>query len=157
MEKKRALNLGCGKRPRGRGHIPPGYEIVCHDKDKRFKHVDVAWDLNEYPWPWEDEEFDRILAFDVIEHLWDPVAFMDECWRLIKPTGVLVIHTNNVEYIEQAWRDPTHKRVYCHDSFDFFDPKTHWGAEYLLSDRTWEVLNRRKDGMELAFCLKKRP
>ena len=156
MELKRALNLGAGKRPRARGHIPEfGYEIVCHDK-RLYPNIDVAWDLDQCPWPWEDEEFDRIVAFDVIEHLWDTVAFMDECWRIVKPAGVLIIHTNNVEYPEQAWRDPTHKRVYCYDSFDFFDPETRWGAEYLLSDKAWEVKDRRRDGQELLFCLKRR-
>ena len=37
------LELGCGVSP------TPGY--VHHDRIKHAKHVDVAWDLRDYPWP----------------------------------------------------------------------------------------------------------
>lgn len=151
-----ALNLGCGKRPDGRGFIPKGLDIINHDRDHRFGWIDVAHDLNDHPWPWSDEEFNFVLAFDVIEHLWEPVEFMDECWRILKPGKAMIVHTNNVEFPEQAWRDPTHKRVYSIDSFDFFDPETQRGDEYLLSGRTWKVKQKIRTGFELMFILKKR-
>jgi len=151
-----ALNLGCGKRPDGRGQIPFGMDIVNHDQTFRYEHVDVAWDLRDHPWPWPDEMFDYVLAYDVIEHLIDTIAFVDECWRILKVGKVLVIHTNNVEFLEQAWRSPSHKKVFTIDTFDFFDPQTKWGSEYPESDYPWELKHKVREGLELKFCLKKR-
>jgi len=151
-----ALNLGCGRRPDGRGYIPISLDIINHDRDHRFKWIDVAHDLDDFPWPWEDEEFNFILAHDVIEHVCRPVRFMDECWRILKPGKAMIVHTNNIEYPIQAWRDMTHKRPYTIDSFDFLDPETEWGAEYLLSEKTWEVKQKVRDGLELLFVLRKR-
>jgi len=37
--------------------------------------------------------FDVITAFDLIEHLPDPRAFIRQCWALLAPAGVLVIST----------------------------------------------------------------
>lgn len=41
----------------------------------------------------EDEAFDCITMFDVIEHLADPRADLLEIWRVMKPGGVLVVVT----------------------------------------------------------------
>ena len=52
------LNIGCGK--------VPIEGAVNHDGKKYFDHVDVTHDLDEYPWPWEDEEFDEVQAIAVL-------------------------------------------------------------------------------------------
>ena len=119
--------------------------------------MNVAWNLNQFPWPWEDEAFDFVLAFDIIEHIWDTIGFMDECWRILKVGKVLVVHTNNIEFLEQAWRSPSHVKPFTIDTFDFFDWGTKWGREYPESDYPWELKYKGRDGQELKFCLKKRP
>lgn len=45
--------------------------------------------------PFKDESFDRILMFDVVEHLhpWELEKTYREAWRILKPEGQLVIHT----------------------------------------------------------------
>ena len=43
---------------------------------------DVVHDLDFRPWPFEDGAFDEVLAYDVIEHLDDVVATMDEIHRI---------------------------------------------------------------------------
>jgi 2-polyprenyl-3-methyl-5-hydroxy-6-metoxy-1,4-benzoquinol methylase len=35
--------------------------------------------------------FDLVLASEVIEHLWDPQVFFEEAYRILKPTGHLMI------------------------------------------------------------------
>ena len=154
---KVALNLACGKRPDGRGMIPKDCHIVNHERKHWYGYVDVAWDLRDRPWPWSDETFDFVLAYDIIEHLVDTVEFMDQCWRILKPGKAIVIHTNNVEHIEQAWRSPSHKRVFTIDTFDFFDPETQWGIDYPESEFKWELKGKVREGLELKFCLTKRP
>src|SRR6266542_6718465 len=78
------LNLGCG--------VDTIAGWLNHDRWKR-PGVDVAWDLRERPWPFDAESCERILARGVLEHLPNVIGFMDECWRLLKPGGVLVIQS----------------------------------------------------------------
>lgn len=42
-----------------------------------------------------DEAFDVITAFELIEHLNDPLLLLNECHRILKPEGVLIINTPN--------------------------------------------------------------
>lgn len=42
-----------------------------------------------------DEAFDVITAFELIEHLNNPLLLLRECHRILKPEGVLIINTPN--------------------------------------------------------------
>jgi len=42
--------------------------------------------------------FDTIIALELIEHLWNVDNFLKECRRLLKKGGVLIISTPNVKY-----------------------------------------------------------
>jgi hypothetical protein len=77
------VNLGYGT------NRLPGWDN--HDAD-----VDISKSL-----PWPDNHADFILAEHVVEHvsLRDAVAFFKECWRVLKPTGVLRITVPSVERI----------------------------------------------------------
>lgn len=50
-------------------------------------------DAKKLPFP--DHYFDRVLLFDVVEHLypWELQAALLEVWRILKPNGRLVVHT----------------------------------------------------------------
>jgi ubiquinone/menaquinone biosynthesis C-methylase UbiE len=45
-----------------------------------------------------DNEFDTVCFFEVIEHMDDPVGALKEIYRVLKPGGELVLATNNVYY-----------------------------------------------------------
>lgn len=49
--------------------------------------------------PFKDNTFDVIYAAELIEHLYDPDFFLEECNRVLKKGGVVVISTPNL----QAW------------------------------------------------------
>jgi len=103
------LELGCGVRPTA--------GAIHHDRIAHSAHVDVAHDLNQLPWPWANEAFDEVLAFDVLEHLMLDVAdWLNEAWRILRPGGRLRLRLpafdNPVSY-----RDPTHKRVFHDETF----------------------------------------
>lgn len=53
--------------------------------------------------PFKDGSFDRILMFDIVEHLypWELQKTYKEAWRLLKPGGKLIIHTTpNIWYYQ---------------------------------------------------------
>jgi 2-polyprenyl-3-methyl-5-hydroxy-6-metoxy-1,4-benzoquinol methylase len=43
------------------------------------------------------ESFDMLTFWDVVEHLSDPRATLEEAWRILKPGGWVIIQTMNVE------------------------------------------------------------
>ena len=61
-------------------------------KIKVIKH-----DLNEFPYPFDDNTFDVVISNQVIEHLIYPVRFLKEVYRMPKPGGYTVISTKNLQ------------------------------------------------------------
>jgi SAM-dependent methyltransferase len=45
--------------------------------------------------PFADASFDAVAMLDVLEHMYDPVAAVTQCARLLKPGGVLVVKSPN--------------------------------------------------------------
>ncbi len=64
-------------------------ELVAADRVVRASFPDEA--------PFPDEHFDVITAWAVFEHLHDPRRAFDECRRLLKPGGSLVVQVPNVK------------------------------------------------------------
>ncbi len=52
-------------------------------------------DLNE-ALPFDDERFDVVVSNQVLEHLGDTDAFVSEVSRLLEPTGLAVVSTENL-------------------------------------------------------------
>jgi len=131
------LNLGAGNR------IIEG--AINHDLQRYRPEIDVAWDLNELPWPWEDESFDKILAIAVLEHLrLNLVESMNECWRLLRPGGVLYAKLPHWQ-ADGSYIDPTHYWRFSVKSLDVFDPETEYGQRYsFYTGRKWRFIKRPK-------------
>ena len=128
------LNLGAGTR------IIEGavnHDIIAHPG------VDVVHDLDDLPWPWADNSFDRIDARSVFEHLeLTLLETLDECWRILRPDGALVlvypVHTSHT-----SWDDPTHRWHWTPESLDYADPETRYGEQVTTYRRhDWEIVSR---------------
>lgn len=78
----RRLNLGSA------GYKKNGYVNVDWQS---IVEPDVAHDLNTFPYPFQDDEFDLVEADHVLEHLDRPFAVMRELHRILKPGGQLII------------------------------------------------------------------
>ena len=44
----------------------------------------------------ESDHFDVVYAGQVIEHTWRPDLIINECWRILKPNGILILDTPNI-------------------------------------------------------------
>lgn len=79
------LDIGCGPKNKKPGSI--GMDI------RPSPNVDVVHDLNVYPYPFKDNEFDQVEMSHVIEHVAKPLDMMNEVHRICKPGAVIRIIT----------------------------------------------------------------
>lgn len=105
------LSVGCGKKP-------PEPDLVRLDKSPLVK-PDVVWDLNEFPYPFDDSSFSGIECFEVIEHLDNIPKTMEEFHRILQANGLLIITTPHFS-CANSFVDPTHKWHLSYFSFDYF-------------------------------------
>jgi len=70
--------------------------------------------------PFRSGTFGVAGAYDVIEHVHDLVAVMEEIHRVLVPDGVLIVTTPHFSS-PNAYTDPTHQRALGLRSFDYFD------------------------------------
>lgn len=68
----------------------------------------VVGDLLSAPFP--DVTFDAIYAGELLEHTWEPSVMIQECYRLLKPGGVLILDTPNPYSIVNIVRFLLHRR-----------------------------------------------
>jgi SAM-dependent methyltransferase len=118
------LNFGCGK------NIIKGY---INADIMPFERVDKIFDFNIFPYPFSDNEFDEILADNILEHLDDITAVMKELHRISKPNGIIKII---VPYYNcyGAYNDATHKQYFSHLCFEPFYNKNARG-NYFIKER----------------------
>ena len=58
----------------------------------------------------QDQSFDRVISFQVIEHIQDDRLFLNEIFRVLKPVGMALLTTPN--RIKSLTRNPWHVREY---------------------------------------------
>ena len=98
----RLLDIGCGKgdylaRMRGRGWEVEGLEVDSEAVDNaRARHGLTIHHGALETLGLPDNSFDAVTANHVIEHVHEPIALIRECLRVLKPGGVLVLATPNI-------------------------------------------------------------
>lgn len=106
---RRVLNLGCGRR-RVEGAV--NVDVTAETSP------DVLHDLNVRPWPFADDSFDEVLAHDVIEHLAETIATLEEIHRVCR-RGARVELTVPHFSCSNAFTDPTHRHFFGRFSFGY--------------------------------------
>jgi SAM-dependent methyltransferase len=110
LRAKRALNLGSGFRPRSDA-VNVDISDACSP--------DIVHDLRKFPWPLESNAYDYVFADDVLEHLPDTIASMEEIHRICAPGAVVHITTPHFT-CSNAYTDPTHCHQFGYFTFDHF-------------------------------------
>ncbi len=77
---------------------------------------DILHDLNKFPYPIADNSFDEIYAKHVIEHLDDPIRFMSEMTRVLKPGGTVFVETPHFS-CRVAYSEPQHTLFFSYFMF----------------------------------------
>lgn len=104
------LDIGCGNNKT--------HGAVGIDFNKRTQ-ADIIHDLNVFPYPFKDNEFDGIICNQVLEHLNDVIKVMEEIHRISKPGALVKIWVPHFSSAD-AYGDPTHKHFFSARSFDYF-------------------------------------
>jgi len=94
----RILDIGCGP-----NKFPGAVGLDHHPASD----ADVLADFEQGYFPFADDSFDRVICSHVIEHVRSPVRLMEECWRVLKPGGTLLVKTPHYTHWT-SWGDPTH-------------------------------------------------
>ena len=128
----RILDLGCGIQ-KINGSV--GLDNVS------IPGVDIVHDLLDFPYPIENESYDKIYLRHVIEHFYldDFEKILIECLRILTHDGILQITVPHAFSIS-AFTDPTHKRFFTFGSGHFWDKKHH-KSYYNEIDSSWELIN----------------
>lgn len=143
-----------------------GGRLVTLDIDPRL-NPDVCHDLDVLPYPFGDDIFDEVHAYEVLEHTGrqgDGKFFFDqfsEFWRILKPGGYMILSVPLWD-TEMAWGVPDHKRVFTPNLFGFLEPEyydnlgkpgyadyRHW-----LGETHFKCISYKEDKMSLFVILR---
>ena len=104
------LDVGCG-----RYKLPFAIGVDKY----QWPEVDIIHDLDKYPWPFNDNSFQRLICRHSLAHLWDVVAAMEEIYRITCPGGIVEIVSPHFSS-DNAFTDVTTRSFFGHRSMDYF-------------------------------------
>ncbi len=110
--------------------VDPSEKAVRNGTDRGLK-IHLGY-LHEAAF--QDASFDAITLYEVIEHIDEPQALLKECHRILRPNGILLIGTGNID----SWTRWIRK-----GKWDFFNMKEHGGHISFFSPKSLGVLSSR--------------
>jgi hypothetical protein len=165
---RRELLIGCGNnRIKCLGtHGHTEWEGLVTLDDKEDCGADIVHDLEDIPYPFQDEEFDEIHAYCVLEHCGRQgdyeffFAQFTEFWRILKPRGLILGYSPKPDSL-WAFADPSHTRVIAPETLKFLQQSSYLGVgQCTISDFRsiykvdFEVMKLEDYDMNRhAFCL----
>lgn len=95
-----------------------------------------------------DESVDCVISFQVIEHIKQDVAFVQEVYRVLKKGGIFVVSTPNRPM--SLTRNPWHVREYNAEEFSALLGSTFEEMEALGvegNEKVWEYYEKNREGV----------
>ena len=142
-------------------------DLACGNNKQRFSigmdkrkldGVDIVHDMEELPWPFEDEHFTRIIASHIVEHLkpWLMIDIMNEAWRVSQVGGQMLIVTPYAGSFG-FYQDPTHIKAWNEATPLYFDPDKSPVLYGFYKPKPWKIMvNTWHTGGTLEVLLEKR-
>lgn len=143
-------------------------DLVTLDVDSGC-NPDVVWDLRHLPLPFDDEAFEEVHAYEILEHIgqqgdWRTFfAQFKEFHRILKPGGMFFATTPMWDSV-WAWSDPGHSRIISEGTITFLSQKAYEDGigktpmtDYRhVYDVDFEVVHAQEAGERFAFVLEKK-
>lgn len=60
----------------------------------------IEHNLEISPYPFEDNSFDGIICSEILEHLFEPMTLINECYRILKNEGIMILTVPNFNNID---------------------------------------------------------
>jgi len=123
------LHLGCGNK------ILDNFINVDYYNNK---YSDKLFNLNE-KLPYDSNSIDLIYSDNVFEHINNFLQLIQECNRILKPGGTLIIR---VPYFKSkhAFVDPTHINFFTIQSMDYYIKDTYFYKNYKFFEESFRNL-----------------
>jgi SAM-dependent methyltransferase len=129
---ERSLDIGCG-RNKTSGCI--GIDRIA------LPGVDIVHDLDQFPWPFADDEFSVIYANHFLEHVSYILETLGEIHRICAPGGRLIVRVPRYAS-DNFHTDLTHKVAFGYRSFDQFSINGKTSYDFNAPFK-FEILRRR--------------
>jgi SAM-dependent methyltransferase len=167
---KRELLIGCGRNLKK--------QLSSNESDNEWSNLltldinpdhkpDIVWNLENIPLPFEDNTFDEIHAYEVLEHTGSQgdykffFAQFEEFYRILTPGGLICATVPNWQS-PWAWGDPSHKRVILLESLTFLSQqeyinqvgKTPMSDFRYIYKADFDLIGYKTSEHNLAFILK---
>jgi len=131
MKSKTVLDIACGEGYGSAALLQAGAvqvigvdvsEVACQHAAMKYRIDAVCGSAESIPVA--TRSIDVVVSFETVEHLDEPEKFVEECWRVLKPDGVLVMSTPNREVYnhpdpaaDPKDANPFHKIEYSYQEF----------------------------------------
>jgi SAM-dependent methyltransferase len=138
LDAKLSLDLGSGPKPKNPFNAIEvfGVDIRSYDVNEKVKKCTIG----SQELPFEDNYFDFITAFDVLEHIprasmsgnktiFPFVETMNEIWRVLQPGGLFYSQTPCYP-MKEAFQDPTHVNIMTEDTLRLYFAERAWARIY---------------------------
>lgn len=126
------LDVGCGSKPyldhfiKSTSYVGLEYESPILQEKK----LNVEFTYDGKIFPFQDNSFDSVVSFQVLEHVFEPDVFINEIKRVLKPNGRLLIT------VPFFWDE--HEQPYDYARY------TSFGLKYIFEKKDFNVLYQSK-------------
>lgn len=92
------VDIGCGDM--SLCNLMPEHTWVGLDLDDKKDPRIVKQDVTKTPYAFDRGTFDAAVCSEVLEHLFDPLAVIQEAYRVIKPKGYFIVTVPNFDSLD---------------------------------------------------------
>lgn len=137
--KGRVLDVGCGSKPYENIFYMASEYIGVDTRKSGHNHINEEIDIyyDGKTLPFKNNEFDSVVTFEVLEHVFNPNEFIEEISRVLKNGGFLLL---TVPFV---WDE--HEQPYD------FARYTSFGLSYLLKKNHFDIIKYKRTANDIRI------